>query len=82
MPDKTYLKARMRILNAFLLPGVDASNSPVYDSITPVNNFRVVFNHYLGTKFEILPDRNFYAPADMYTKFKKVTDLVKFEADE
>lgn len=82
MPDKSFLKTRMSILNAFLLPGVDVSSSPAYDSITPVNNFRIVFNYYLGTKFEILPDRNFYAPVDMFKKFKDVTDIVQLKADE
>ncbi len=40
------------ILSAFHLPGVEKKDLP--NDISPVNNFRFVFNKYFGTDFEIL----------------------------
>ncbi|OFZ74264.1 MAG: hypothetical protein A2560_16805 [Bdellovibrionales bacterium RIFOXYD1_FULL_39_84] len=31
------------------------------DNITPVNIFRIIFNHYLGGNFEILPNKIYYS---------------------
>lgn len=42
------------ILSAFHLPNFD--NDKLSDNISPVNNFRFIFNHYFGTNFEILED--------------------------
>jgi hypothetical protein len=47
---------RMNILNAYLFPG---SNPDFYPTITPVNNFRLVFNHYFNGSFPLIPDRSF-----------------------
>ncbi|MBA4419960.1 MAG: hypothetical protein C0391_02320 [Anaerolinea sp.] len=52
---------RSLILNAYFLPGQE--NNPVWQEISPVNTFRVVFNTYFNGKFEILPDIN-YASKD------------------
>lgn len=81
LPSETVLKARMRILNAFLLPGAKAGDV-VYDSITPVNDFRMIFNHYLNGKFKRLPDRHYYSSVHNITKFSDVTDIVKFNDAE
>ena len=43
-----------KILNAMYLPGMDYSEIP--ESISPVNTFRLIFNHYFGAEYEILPD--------------------------
>ncbi len=62
--EKTYgelnedeIQRKFGILNAFYLPGFDYDN--LYPSISPVNNFRVVFNHYFGTDLELLEDRHY-----------------------
>jgi hypothetical protein len=44
-----------KVLNAYHLPG-DGKND-LYDSISPVNSFRVIFNHYFGTHYDLLEDR-------------------------
>ena len=44
----------MTILNACHVP--EAIRSKLYERITPVNTFRLVFNHYLGTDQELLAD--------------------------
>ena len=50
----------MNILNAYYLPGYDYSK--LYSSITPVNSFRLIFNHYLGTKLKQLADKSYFIP--------------------
>jgi hypothetical protein len=48
-------------LNAYYLPG--QKNSVVWQSISPVNTFRVILNSYFKENLEILPDIN-YASKD------------------
>ena len=45
---------RVKILNAYYLP--DRGQQGLYDTITPVNTFRLIFNTYFGGKYEMLPD--------------------------
>lgn len=52
-------REELGILNAYRLPGVDM-HAFLYDTITPVNTFRLVFNAYFGTDFERLPDEQHY----------------------
>jgi hypothetical protein len=72
------LREKMRILNAYYLPNV--SKGSLYPGISPVNTFRLIFNLYFHTNFELLPDES-YAYEDEYHpyKFFKVTDIVKYE---
>jgi hypothetical protein len=58
-PDKTNLKERMSILNAYYLPG--DGHEQLYEDITPVNTFRVIFNHYFGTEYELLKDESYFS---------------------
>jgi hypothetical protein len=57
--EGTDLRERSSILSAYLLPGAPAGT--VYPSITPVNSFRLVLNHYFGTALELLPDRSYFS---------------------
>ena len=60
---------RMAILNAYYLPG---GGDNLYATITPVNTFRVIFNHYFGGQFELLPDISFfstYQKPDIFTVY-------------
>ncbi|MEE8373794.1 MAG: sulfatase-like hydrolase/transferase [Dehalococcoidia bacterium] len=50
---------KMRILNAYYLPG--KNNRLLYESITPVNSFRVVFNLFFGTTYQMLPEESYFA---------------------
>lgn len=60
--NEMYLKERMGILNAYYAPGIDVKK--FYPTISPVNTFRLIFNHYFGTQMELLPDRSYYAYYD------------------
>ena len=68
----------MSILNAYYAPG--HASIPWYPSITPVNTFRLLFNHYFGTTYERLPDRSFYSSARYPYKFIDVTRRMDAEA--
>jgi len=50
---------RMSILNAYYVN--DQARNDLYESITPVNSFRVVFNNYFGTEYPLLEDRSYHA---------------------
>jgi len=54
------LQEKMAILNALHLPGFPMDK--LYPSITPVNTFRSVFDHYFGADLPPLPDEC-YVPA-------------------
>ena len=47
---------RMNILNAYLFPG---SKPDLYPTLSPVNNFRLVFNTYFNGSLPLLPDKSF-----------------------
>jgi hypothetical protein len=54
----SYLKERMSILNTFFLPGCDAEQL-YYPSVTPVNNFRILFDACFGGNNGLLEDRSY-----------------------
>jgi hypothetical protein len=70
----TCIYERYSILNAYYLPGMDPALIP--DDITPVNTFRVLFNHYFSTGMEILPNRNYFSRAIRMYQFEDVSDKV------
>ncbi len=50
---------RVAILNAIYLP--DGGDQWLYPTISPVNTFRVVFNHYFGGEYDLLEDVSYYS---------------------
>lgn len=70
----TYLGDRMSILYAIRLPGPRAD--ALYDSMTPVNTFPIVFNTLYGGHFELLEDRNFYTTREHPYRFIEVTGRI------
>lgn len=74
-PDQTYFKECMSILNAYYFPNSDYKD--LYRYITPVNTFRVVFNHYFGTNYELLKDENYFSTARYPYKFINVSEKTK-----
>jgi hypothetical protein len=58
-PSAEMLKERLGILNAFHLP--DGGERFLYDSMTPVNTFRVLLTAYFGANYEPLEDRSYYS---------------------
>ena len=68
------LRERMCILNAYHVPGLPKDT--LYPSVTPVNSLRLVFNHYFGAGFELLPDESYVTVNDGGRRFLKVTRMV------
>jgi len=56
------IRAHALILNAYFLPGIKKTG--LYQTITPVNSFRLIFNDYFGTNHKLLPDDIYTIPND------------------
>jgi hypothetical protein len=70
----SYLGDRMPILYAIRLPG--SREGALYESMTPVNTFPVIFNELFGGDFELLDDRNYYVAREHPYRFIDVTGLI------
>ncbi len=60
---------RLTILNAYYLPG---HAEEIYETITPVNTFRVILNAYFGEEFELLEDHSYYSPVPNQYDFTEI----------
>ncbi len=74
-PDEAMLEERMRIFNAYYFP--NGGDSVLYPGITPVNTFRLVFNKYFNTDFELLDDISYYSSYEEPYVLKDVTAEVR-----
>lgn len=61
---ETHLDEWTRILNAYYFP--PGSQIPVYDSISPVNTFRLILNAYFNTTYPLLPDEAYILEGTAY----------------
>lgn len=71
------LKERMIIFNAYYLPR--GGNELLYNSITPVNIFRLIFNFYFSMNYKLLKDQSYFSSYEFPYKFVDVTDKVKYD---
>lgn len=71
---------RFPILNAYYLP--NHGNLPLYDGITPVNTFRMIFNYYFGMNYELLEDESYFSSKTRPYAFTNVTDRITCDVDE
>lgn len=55
--NETNFKESLSILNAYYF--YDGNYENLYDNISPVNSFRVIFNQYMGMDLDILDERSF-----------------------
>jgi hypothetical protein len=74
-PNKTNMKERFSILNAYYLP--KEGKRFLYNSITPVNTFRVLFNYLFNQNLEILEDESYFATWNHPYRFINVTKKLK-----
>lgn len=76
LASTTSLREKFPILNAYYFP--EKENTQLYDSITPVNSFRILFNSYFNQNLPLLEDKNYvFSDDDNYYKFIEVTEKVK-----
>ncbi|MCP4566762.1 MAG: LTA synthase family protein [FCB group bacterium] len=57
--NRTNLREVFSITNAMYLPGVDY-DQVLNNDLSSVNTFRLIFNEYFKTDFEMLPNRHYY----------------------
>jgi hypothetical protein len=57
LSDET-LRAHMRVFSAYYLPNTDYEDI-LYPSVTPVNSFRIIFDHYFSTNYGLLEDTSY-----------------------
>jgi hypothetical protein len=56
-PDDKMLLERLNNINFIYLPS--ASSEMIIPDHTPVNTFRIIFNYYFGTDYELLEDKSY-----------------------
>lgn len=71
----SYPQERMTILNALYLP--DGGSEALYDSLTPVNTFRLIFQRYFRGELALLPDRVLYSQYRKPYRFIDLSDEVE-----
>jgi len=76
-PTVSMIKERMDIFNAYYLPG--RGKDLLYDSITPVNTFRLIFSYYFDADYKLLDDISYYSTYDAPFKLTDVKKLLKKE---
>jgi len=72
--NQTNLQERFYILNAYHLP--DGGQADLSATITPINSYRLIFNHYFGTDYEYLPDESYFSTWANPTEFVNITEQV------
>jgi len=65
---------KLKNFNAYLLP--DKSKF-LYDEITPVNTFRVIFKSYFNEEYNLVEDRSFWSTTNFPYNFTDVTEELK-----
>ena len=73
--SRTELLDKFQIINAYYLPGV--RGKALYPSITPVNSFRLIFNHYFNAGFRLLPDKTYGRKLNPVYHFVEITHLLR-----
>lgn len=78
--DLQKMNEKMHNFNAYYLP--DGGESILYDDVTAVNSFRLIFNYYFNGHYEILDDTSYWSDGTLfeekgYPKFHDVTEKLK-----
>jgi tetratricopeptide (TPR) repeat protein len=74
-PDAEMIKKGYSNLNAYYLP--DMKNEKLYEKITPVNSFRLIFDSFFQTKFGMLKDKSYFI-----TNFTSVRKLIPVPSED
>jgi len=68
---------RMNILNAYYLPG--NGETRLYESISPVNSFRLILSEYFGYDYELLEDLSYFSTVEDFFDFTLVPNTCTVE---
>jgi len=69
---RTNFKESLFILNTYYFP--DGNYELLYENISPVNSFRVIFRQYMGMDIELLDDRSYLSIRPTPTDFIEFTE--------
>ena len=78
--DPDELREKASILNAYYLPESCDSNA-LYESMTPINSFRLIFDACFGTDFGLLEDRTFWSRPERPFKYIPIEDLFRLSEE-
>jgi len=67
-----HLQERASILNAYYVP--PACRRRLYDTITPVNSFRIILSEVFGEPLELLEDASYYSPHHSPYDLRRIDD--------
>jgi len=73
--EKSCLRERFSILNAYYIPF--SKKNQLYETITPVNSFRVVLNEIFNSQLPLLEDKSYYSTWDNPYKIEDVTNKIE-----
>lgn len=68
------MKRKLMILNAYYLPGNGTSH--LYNTITPVNSFRIILDQYFDQQYPLLDDKTYYSDYQKRLNFTDVTSIL------
>lgn len=71
-PGQVSHAGRMQILSALYLPGVELPELPL--GLSPVNNFRLMFDLYFSGSFGLLEDHSYFSPYDAPLDFEPISN--------
>jgi hypothetical protein len=77
--ERTDVREPFAILNAYYVPR--RVRADLYDTISPVNTFRIVLDDVFGAKYPLLPDRSYYSTSDQPYGFTDVTARTSMARD-
>jgi len=72
-PTNEMIRKGHNNLNAYYLPNGSKS---LYETISPVNSFRVIFNEYFNADFELLEDKYYWESLDRPFDIRDVTEIL------
>ncbi len=65
----------MPIFNAYYLP--DSGDKLLYQSISPVNSFRLILNHYFGLDYAQLPNKHYHSNVGSQLTCQDIADEIQ-----
>jgi hypothetical protein len=74
-PTTLGVNVRSAILNAIYYS--DGSYGTLYPTMTPVNTFRVTFNHWFGTQYPLLADKTYFHKHPVSTPITEIPDFIE-----
>ncbi len=73
-PTNDMVYERLANLNVIYFP--DSNYEDLYEDMTPVNTFRIIFNKYFNENYELHDDRNLWSDGDKPYYYKDVSKIL------